>query len=62
MLNPQNNLLVGTEIFSTYHATAKQDVRNALMYYSAGNKRLVEKVFTVLSKLEKSYLAHLKKS
>lgn len=62
MLNPQNNLLVGTEIFSTYHATAKQDVRNALLYYSAGNKRLVEKVFTILAKLEKSYLEHLKNS
>jgi hypothetical protein len=53
---------VGTEIFSTYHATAKQDVRGAVMYYSAGNKRLVEKVFAVLSKLEKSYLERLKNS
>jgi soluble lytic murein transglycosylase-like protein len=62
MLNPQDNLLVGTEIFSTYHATAKRNVRNALMYYSAGNKRLADKVFAVLSKLEKSYLERLKNS
>jgi soluble lytic murein transglycosylase-like protein len=62
MLNPKDNVLVGTEIFSTYHATAEQDVKNAVMYYSAGNKRLVEKVFAVLSKLEKSYLEHLKNS
>jgi soluble lytic murein transglycosylase-like protein len=61
MLIPENNVLVGTEIFSSYHATANQDVRSAMMYYSAGNKRLTDKVFAVLSQLEKSYLAHLKK-
>jgi soluble lytic murein transglycosylase-like protein len=60
ILNPKDNVLVGTEIFSTYHATANQDVKDAVMYYSAGNKRLVEKVFAVLSRLEKSYLEHLK--
>ena len=60
ILNPRDNVLVGTEIFSTYHATADRDLKNAVMYYSAGNKRLVEKVFAVLSKLEKSYLTHLK--
>jgi soluble lytic murein transglycosylase-like protein len=59
MLNPKNNLLVGTEIFSTYHATAKKDVRQALMYYSAGNKRMAEKVITLASQLEKSYQEHL---
>jgi soluble lytic murein transglycosylase-like protein len=62
MLIPENNVLVGTEIFSNYHATAKKDVRNALMFYSAGNKRLADKVFAVLSQLEKSYRAHLKNS
>jgi soluble lytic murein transglycosylase-like protein len=60
MLIPENNLLVGTEIFSGYHATAKQNVRDTLMFYSAGNKRLADKVFAVLSQLEKSYLVHLK--
>lgn len=62
MLNPKDNLLVGTEIFSTYHATAKQDVRGALLYYSAGNERLADKIFAVLSQLEKSYVELLKKS
>lgn len=62
ILNPEYNVLVGTEIFSTYRATAKQDVRGALMYYSAGNKRLADKVFAVLSKLEKSYIERLKNS
>ena len=62
MLNPKDNLLVGTEIFSTYHATAKQDVRGALLYYSAGNERLADKIFAVLSQLEKSYVELLRKS
>ena len=62
MLNPKDNLLVGIEIFSTYYATAKQDVRGALMYYSAGNKRMADKVFTLISKLEKSYNERLKNS
>ena len=60
ILNPKDNLLVGTEIFSVYHATAKQDVRDALMYYSAGNRRMADKVFTLRAQLEKSYLERLK--
>ena len=59
ILNPENNLLVGTEIFSTYRATANQDVRDALMYYSSGNKRMTDKVFALVSQLEKSYLERL---
>ena len=62
MLNPQNNMLVGIEIFATYHATAKQDVRRALLYYSAGNKRAADKVFTLIAQLEKSYHERLKNS
>ena len=62
MLNPQNNLLVGTEIFSVYRATAKQDTRGALMYYSGGNRRLADKVFALHSQLEKSYLERLQNS
>ena len=31
MLDPEHNLLVGTEIFSTYRATAKQDIRGGLL-------------------------------
>jgi soluble lytic murein transglycosylase-like protein len=62
MLNPKDNLLVGIEIFSTYYATAKQDVRGALMYYTAGNKRHADKVFALLAKLEESYLNRLRSS
>ena len=62
MFNPKDNLLVGTEIFSIYHATAKQDIRRALMYYSAGNKRMADKVCSLLSQLEKSYHERLKNS
>ena len=62
ILNPKDNLMVGVEIFSTYHATAKQDVRGALMFYSAGNKRMTDKVFALRSQLEKSYLEHLRNS
>ncbi|MDR3230735.1 MAG: transglycosylase SLT domain-containing protein [Synergistaceae bacterium] len=60
MFDPQYNVLVGTEIFSTYYATAKQDIRGALMYYSAGNERLADRVCAVLAQLEKAYLEHLK--
>jgi soluble lytic murein transglycosylase-like protein len=59
MFDPKYNVLVGTEIFSACYATAKQDVRGALLYYSAGNERLADKVFAVLAKLEKEYLARL---
>jgi len=62
ILNPEYNLLVGTEIFSTYRATANQDVRGALMYYSAGNERLANKVFALVSQLEKSYHERLSNS
>ena len=62
ILNPKYNLLVGTEIFSTYRATAKQDVRGALMYYSAGNRRMADKVFALRSQLEESYLERLRNS
>ena len=62
MLDPKDNLLVGTEIFSIYRASAKQDVRDALMFYSAGNKRMTEKVFTLLAQLEKSYHERLRNS
>ena len=62
MFDPRDNLMVGTEIFSTYHATAKQDVRGALMRYSAGNKRMADRVFALRSQLEKSYLERLRNS
>ena len=62
MLNPKDNLLVGTEIFSVYRASAQHDVRGALMYYSAGNRRMTDKVFTLLAQLEKSYHERLRNS
>jgi soluble lytic murein transglycosylase-like protein len=61
MLNPKDNVLVGTEIFSTYHATANQDVRDALMFYTAGNERMTDKVFAVRTQLEKAYFERLRK-
>ncbi|MDR1731258.1 MAG: transglycosylase SLT domain-containing protein [Synergistaceae bacterium] len=61
MFDPKYNVLVGTEIFATYYQTAKEDLRGALRYYTAGNKRLIEKVCTVRSQLEENYLRHLKK-
>jgi soluble lytic murein transglycosylase-like protein len=60
MFDPKYNVLVGTEIFSTYYATAKQDIRGALMYYSAGNERLTDRVCAVLAQLEKAYLERLR--
>ena len=62
ILNPRDNLLIGIEIFSTYHATAKQDLRGALLFYSAGNRRMADKVFSLRSQLEESYLERLKNS
>lgn len=60
MFDPRYNVLVGTEIFSTYYATARQDVRGALMYYTAGNVRHADKVIAVVARLEQSYLKRLK--
>ena len=62
MLNPRNNLLVGVEIFSNYRERANQNLHGALLSYSAGNRRLAQKVFTVFDKLEKSYIEHLNNS
>jgi soluble lytic murein transglycosylase-like protein len=62
ILDPKDNLLVGTEIFSTYRATASKDVRKALMYYSAGNERMTEKVLALASQLENAYHEYLKNS
>jgi soluble lytic murein transglycosylase-like protein len=62
MLNPKNNLLVGVEIFTGYRERADQDLQGALLSYSAGNRRLAQKVFTVSDKLEKSYIERLNNS
>jgi soluble lytic murein transglycosylase-like protein len=60
MLNPRDNLIVGTEIFSVYHKTANYDDRGGLAYYTAGNKHMANKVFAIRSQLEKSYIERLK--
>ncbi|MDR1376618.1 MAG: lytic transglycosylase domain-containing protein [Synergistaceae bacterium] len=62
MLVPKNNLLVGIEIFSNYRERADQDLHDALMSYSAGNRRLAQKVFAVFDRLEKSYIERLNNS
>ncbi|MDR2529494.1 MAG: transglycosylase SLT domain-containing protein [Synergistaceae bacterium] len=56
MLNPKDNLMVGTEIFSVYRKTANYDDRGGLAYYTAGNRQMANKVFAIRSRLEKSYL------
>ena len=58
MLNPKDNVLVGTEIFSRYRASAP-DLRGGLLRYSAGNKKLARKIFAVLEGLESSYHKYL---
>jgi soluble lytic murein transglycosylase-like protein len=62
MLNPRNNLLVGVEIFSAYREAANQNLHDALLSYSAGNRRLAQKVFAVSDRLEKSYIERLNNS
>lgn len=54
ILNPEFNVLIGTEIFSGCSGSSK-DVRAALLRYSAGNNKLADKVCKVLNTLESSY-------
>lgn len=58
MLDPKYNILVGTEILARYCASA-DDLRGGLMRYSAGNRKLAEKIFAVLKGLQSSYQEHL---
>ena len=58
MLNPEYNILVGTEILAHYCASA-DDLKGGLMRYSAGNRKLAEKIFAVLKGLQSSYQEHL---
>ena len=58
MLNPEYNILVGTEILARYCASA-DDLRGGLMRYSAGNRKFAENVFIVLKGLQSSYQEHL---
>ncbi|GHS87694.1 hypothetical protein AGMMS49957_08020 [Synergistales bacterium] len=59
MFNPKNNLLVGIEILSKCRERADYDTRGAILYYSAGNKRLADKVLLSLYNLENSYMDRL---
>ena len=58
ILDPQYNILVGTEILARYCASA-DDLRGGLMRYSAGNRKFAENVFIVLKGLQSSYQEHL---
>jgi len=58
MLDPEYNILVGTEILARYCASA-DDLKGGLMRYSAGNRKLAENVFAVLKGLQSSYQEHL---
>ena len=59
ILDPEYNVLVGTEILARYCASA-EDLRGGLLRYSAGNRKLAEKVFAVLKGLQDSYHEHLR--
>lgn len=59
ILDPKYNVLVGTEILARYCAAAP-DLRGGLMRYSAGNRKLAEKIFAVLKGLQNSYEEHLR--
>jgi len=58
MLDPKYNILVGTEILARCCASA-DDLRGGLMRYSAGNRKLAEKIFAVLKGLQSSYQEYL---
>ena len=58
ILDPEYNVLVGTEILARY-CVAANNLRDGLMRYSAGNKKLADKVFAALKGLQNSYKEHL---
>ena len=55
VLDPKYNILIGTEIFASYRASAGSDLRRGLLGYSAGNKKLADKIFSTKQGLEKTY-------
>ena len=59
MLNPKYNVLVGTEIFSTYRKTANDDISGALRYYTGGSTRMAGRVFADVSRPEDLYMNYL---
>ena len=59
ILDPKYNVLVGTEILARYCSSAP-DLKEGLMRYSAGNRKLAEKVFAACKGLQSAYQEHLK--
>lgn len=59
ILDPKYNVLVGTEILARYCSSAP-DLKEGLMRYSAGNRKLADKVFAVRKGLQSAYQEHLK--
>ena len=62
ILDPKINILVGTEIFAGYRAAAGPDLRAGLLRYSAGNRKLANKIFATKKELEAAQKKHLKSS
>lgn len=59
ILDPEYNVLIGTEILARYHASA-EDLKGGLLRYSAGNRKLADRIFAVLRGLQDSYHEHLR--
>ncbi|MBQ9565085.1 MAG: transglycosylase SLT domain-containing protein [Synergistaceae bacterium] len=59
ILDPKTNILIGTEIFSDYRAAVGTDLRAGLLRYSAGNRKLANKIFATKDGLEKAYQKRL---
>ena len=52
LLNPYNNVMVGTEIFARYQSQRKT-LREALIRYSGGNRVMANRVLKIVSKSKK---------
>ena len=59
-LDPKINIFMGTEIFTEYRASVGPDLRAGLLRYSAGNKKLANKIFATVRDLEAAQNRHLK--
>ncbi|MBR6901226.1 MAG: transglycosylase SLT domain-containing protein [Synergistaceae bacterium] len=53
ILDVRTNVLYGCEIFSDCMKKAKNDLRGGILRYSAGNEKLVKKVFATMNELKK---------
>lgn len=52
ILDVRTNVLYGTEIFSQCMKKANNDLRGGILRYSAGNEKLVKKVFATMNELK----------